>query len=95
MRPIPGRKDRPFDRRVPRAASRRSRARSRSIGFAPLCLLAWPIGLSAAAVGIALAIVAAWLAARLIRGYTGDVLGAIEQVFEVGVLLTAAAAWSR
>jgi adenosylcobinamide-GDP ribazoletransferase len=65
------------------------------IGFAPLFVLAWPIGLAAAAVGTVLAIGAAWLAARLIRGYTGDVLGAVEQVFEIGVLLTAAAAWSR
>ena len=65
------------------------------IGFVPLCLLAWPVALAAVAVGIALAIVTACLYARLIRGYTGDVLGAVEQVFEIGVLLTAAAAWSR
>ena len=30
-------------------------------------------------------------ARRLIRGYTGDVLGAIAQVFEIGFLLAAAA----
>jgi adenosylcobinamide-GDP ribazoletransferase len=29
---------------------------------------------------------AAW-SRRLIRGYTGDVLGAIEQIFEIGFLL--------
>ncbi len=30
-------------------------------------------------------------ARRLVRGYTGDVLGATEQLFEVGFLLGAAA----
>jgi adenosylcobinamide-GDP ribazoletransferase len=33
----------------------------------------------------------AWLAVRQIRGYTGDVLGAVEQTVETAVLLTAAA----
>ncbi|MDB5503718.1 MAG: Adenosylcobinamide-GDP ribazoletransferase, partial [Tardiphaga sp.] len=31
---------------------------------------------------------------RLLGGYTGDVLGAIEQVFEIGFLLGVAAAMS-
>lgn len=33
----------------------------------------------------------AWLAARLLGGYTGDVLGALQQLAEISVLLTAAA----
>ena len=89
-----GREDRPFDRRVPHPEQAIACAFA-LIGFVPLCLLAWPVALAAVAVGTALAIVTACLYARLIRGYTGDVLGAVEQMFEIGVLLTAAAAWSR
>jgi adenosylcobinamide-GDP ribazoletransferase len=37
------------------------------------------------------ALLARW-SRRLIGGYTGDVLGAIEQVFEIGFLLAVAAA---
>ena len=33
----------------------------------------------------------AFSARRLIGGYTGDVLGAVEQLFEVGLLLGVAA----
>jgi adenosylcobinamide-GDP ribazoletransferase len=65
------------------------------IAFVPLCLMAWPAALCGAAVGAGLALATAWLAARLIRGYTGDVLGAIEQLVDVAVLLAAAAAASR
>jgi adenosylcobinamide-GDP ribazoletransferase len=38
--------------------------------------------------------VVARLGMRLLGGYTGDVAGAIEQLFEIAVLL-AAAAWVR
>jgi adenosylcobinamide-GDP ribazoletransferase len=48
----------------------------------PTCLLLALIG------GAIPAIVLAVQAQRLIGGYTGDVLGAIEQVFETGFLLT-------
>ena len=41
--------------------------------------------------GIALAVVMTLWSRRLIGGYTGDVLGAIEQVFEIGFLLGVAA----
>jgi adenosylcobinamide-GDP ribazoletransferase len=41
--------------------------------------------------GIALAIAVTLWSRRLIGGYTGDVLGAIEQVFEIGFLLGVAA----
>jgi adenosylcobinamide-GDP ribazoletransferase len=50
-------------------------------------------GLSAAIAAAAVAAVIAWLAQRQIGGFTGDVLGAIEQGGEVAALL-AIAAWS-
>jgi len=64
------------------------------LGFAPLLALAWPAGVTAALAGIVVAVLAARLAIRLLGGYTGDVAGAIEQLFEVVVLL-AVAAWGR
>ncbi len=61
-------------------------------------IAAWPLLLSppsATLLGLAsggvLALVLYWRAQRLIGGHTGDVLGAIEQVFELGFLLGAAA----
>lgn len=63
-----------------------------------LLIAVWPLVLlppDAALLGIAggamLAIPMALLARRLIGGHTGDVLGAVEQLFEVGFLLGAAA----
>lgn len=63
-----------------------------------LLIAAWPLVLlppGAALVGLAggavLATLLALTAKRLIGGHTGDVLGAVEQVFEVGFLLGAAA----
>ena len=55
-------------------------------GLWPLALLGWP-GLVGAGVGAALAAALALTARRLIGGYTGDVLGGVEQVCELGVLL--------
>jgi adenosylcobinamide-GDP ribazoletransferase len=57
-----------------------------ALGLGPLALLGWP-GLVGAAVGAVLATLLALTARRLIGGYTGDVLGGVEQVCEVGVLL--------
>lgn len=61
-------------------------------------IAAWPLVLlppSATLVGLAvgglLALLLSWRARRLIGGHTGDVLGAIEQVFELGFLLGATA----
>jgi adenosylcobinamide-GDP ribazoletransferase len=58
-------------------------------------IAAWPLALlpagAALAGGALLAILMASLAKRLIGGHTGDVLGAIEQVFELGFLLGVAA----
>ena len=56
------------------------------LGLWPLTLLGWA-GLAGALVGGALALLMALTARRLIGGYTGDVLGGVEQVCELGVLL--------
>jgi adenosylcobinamide-GDP ribazoletransferase len=63
-----------------------------------LLIAAWPLAflpMGAVLVGLlggaALAIAMALLARRLIGGHTGDVLGAVEQLFEVGFLLGVAA----
>ncbi|MDR6625644.1 adenosylcobinamide-GDP ribazoletransferase [Caulobacter segnis] len=63
-----------------------------------LVIAAWPLLLlpaPAAGLGLALGAIAALAlartAVRLIGGHTGDVLGAVEQVFEVGFLLGLAA----
>jgi adenosylcobinamide-GDP ribazoletransferase len=60
-------------------------------GALPLMFLPVPFALSglfAAFLSAALAVVAA---RRLLGGYTGDVLGAVEQIFEIAFLLGAAA----
>lgn len=64
------------------------------LGLAPLTLLppagaAWGLGL-----GGALALGLALTSRRLLGGYVGDVLGAVEQVFELGFVL-GVAAWVR
>ena len=63
-----------------------------------LVIAAWPLlflPTQAVGAGLALGLVAALIltrtAMRLIGGHTGDVLGAVEQVFEVGFLLGVAA----
>lgn len=63
-----------------------------------LVLAIWPLVLLPAApaalgvaIGAGLALVVALLARRLIGGQTGDVLGAVEQMFELGFLLGVAA----
>jgi adenosylcobinamide-GDP ribazoletransferase len=57
----------------------------------PLAFLpAWAI-VAGLVVGAALAVALGLMAKRLIGGHTGDVLGGIEQVFEVGFLLGVAA----
>ncbi|PVM93602.1 adenosylcobinamide-GDP ribazoletransferase [Caulobacter radicis] len=61
------------------------------LGLWPL-LLAPPLGaLAAIGLAAAFALAMALLARRLIGGYVGDVLGAIEQVAELGALLGLAA----
>jgi adenosylcobinamide-GDP ribazoletransferase len=56
------------------------------LGLWPLALLGWS-GVAGAVVGAILAGTLALTARRLIGGYTGDVLGGIEQAGELGVLL--------
>jgi adenosylcobinamide-GDP ribazoletransferase len=58
-------------------------------------VLAAALGLAAALVGLVIAtctgLIMAWLAMRQIGGQTGDVLGALEQIIEIVILLTAVA----
>ena len=60
------------------------------IALWPLAFLPTLAGVSGLALGLLISAVPAWLAWRLIGGRTGDVLGAVEQVFEVGFLLAVA-----
>ena len=62
-----------------------------AFGLLPLALLPAAFGLPALAVAAIAAVFAALKARRLLGGYTGDVLGAVEQIFEITFLLTAAA----
>jgi adenosylcobinamide-GDP ribazoletransferase len=62
-----------------------------AFGVLPMLLLPRHFGLPALAAGAAAAVFAAVTARRLLGGYTGDVLGAVEQTFEIAFLLTAAA----
>jgi adenosylcobinamide-GDP ribazoletransferase len=63
------------------------------LGLWPLAFLGLP-GMVGAVLGAVLAILLAATARRLIGGHTGDVLGGIEQVCELGVLLGMAATWA-
>lgn len=56
----------------------------------PLVLLPPAAGAAGVALGLLVGAVPAWLAWRLIGGRTGDVLGAVEQAFEIGFLLAVA-----
>ena len=63
------------------------------LGLWPALLMTWPVVLAGMALAGAAAALTAVQARRLIGGYTGDVLGAVEQLAEAGLLLGAAAAW--
>jgi adenosylcobinamide-GDP ribazoletransferase len=60
-----------------------------------IAVLGAALGLAAVAIGAGLIaavwIVMAWLSVRQIGGQTGDVLGALEQLCEIVILLTAVA----
>jgi len=60
-------------------------------GALPLALISLSSAVTGLLLGAALAAALAAWARRLIGGYTGDVLGAIEQLFEIGVQLGVAA----
>lgn len=64
--------------------------------FAAWPFMAFPVPQMAPALacGAVLALIMALSARRLIGGVTGDVLGAIEQMFEIGFFLGALARWS-
>jgi len=92
-----------FMRRVPRArqdglsaeAGAPPQRRSVAAVLIGLVVLFLCLGLSATLIAFALLAVAlglmAWLSIRQIGGQTGDVLGALEQLSEILILLTAAA----
>ena len=60
------------------------------IALWPLAFFSPVTGAGGVALGLLLGAVPAWLAWRLIGGRTGDILGAVEQAFEVGFLLAVA-----
>jgi adenosylcobinamide-GDP ribazoletransferase len=60
-------------------------------GLAPLMLLSGPQAIAGLALGCIAGGLIALLAWRLIGGVTGDALGAVEQAFEIGLLLGVAA----
>lgn len=62
-----------------------------SFGLFPLLLLPLATGLMAAITGSVVAIVIAWRAKQSLGGFTGDVLGAIEQSYEIAFFLAVAA----
>ncbi len=62
------------------------------IAILPNLLIPWSMALAALSAGSIAAVLQAILARRLLGGYTGDVLGAAEQCFEIAFLLGAAAA---
>ncbi len=64
------------------------------LAILPLTLISAPAVAFGALLGTALAALLALWARRLIGGYTGDVLGGIEQAFEIGFLLGVAAVLS-
>ena len=60
-------------------------------GLPPALLLPLSAGLTASLAGFAAAFFVAWRAKCLLGGFTGDVLGAIEQSFEIAFLVAASA----
>jgi adenosylcobinamide-GDP ribazoletransferase len=67
---------------------------SLSLGAVAVLVALGPVGgLIAVAATVLLSQAVARLARRQVGGYTGDVLGAIQQAVEVAVLLVAASRW--
>jgi adenosylcobinamide-GDP ribazoletransferase len=61
------------------------------LALLPLAFWSMTAVIAGLAIGSLLAIILCGMARRLINGYTGDVLGGVEQVFEIGFLLGVAA----
>jgi adenosylcobinamide-GDP ribazoletransferase len=59
-------------------------------GLLPMLLLPWRFGWAVLVVALLVAVLGNWYRHR-IGGYTGDCLGAAQQVSEVGFYLTAVA----
>jgi adenosylcobinamide-GDP ribazoletransferase len=60
-------------------------------GLLPLALLPWPMALTAALAAALLAAAAAWRFRRDLGGVTGDALGAVVKLVELGTYVVAAA----
>lgn len=52
-----------------------------------IAVFGWALGLAALVAALAAALATAWLARARFGGYTGDVLGAVQQTAEISVLL--------
>ncbi|HSO46544.1 MAG TPA: adenosylcobinamide-GDP ribazoletransferase, partial [Rhizobiaceae bacterium] len=68
--------------------------RTLAIAAALALLFGWAAGLVAAIIGGSAALLLHMRVERRIGGYTGDTLGAMEQVCEIAVLLALSAMWS-
>ncbi len=79
---------------VPQGVTAREAGLAALLGGWPILLLGAPKAVLGISLAGAAAGVMAWLARRLIGGVTGDVLGAVEQLAEVGLLMAATAAWA-
>ncbi len=76
------------------ACSRAELARTLVIAVLIAALFGGWSGLLAALAGIAAAAFLHWRIASRLGGYTGDTLGAMEQVCEIAILVVLAAMWS-
>ena len=74
-----------------RGVTRADLAIAAAFGLAPLVLLPGRFALTALAASAITALITARSARRMLGGYTGDVLGAVEQVYEITFLLALAA----
>lgn len=72
---------------VPQGVTRGEMSAAVLLAAWPLALLPWPVAGLGLAIGLMLAGLLLVAARRLIGGHTGDVLGGVEQLFEVGFLL--------
>lgn len=66
-----------------------------AVAMLPLAFVSVKAAVTGLLLGACLAAALAFQSRRLIGGYTGDVLGAVEQVFEIGFLLGVAAVLSN